>query len=539
MSCASKLEVTPPNSITDEQINNLLANGTDAQKQAISKALCSNMVSYFNSYDASNYCSTGSANTIAYSLPGIEWGRSLMGNDVVMGFDTDPYGLAGGALYRFQLPFRNSNGNTNYCYWAMYAVNINKANTTLGYMTEELAKTDALVQDGRARALAVRAYSYMCLMENYQDDYLRGGKDKLGMSLYTEYNPLQKAVARSSSVDTWKFIMNDLTEAKALLTKAGISYTAGRNNNEDIDLGVVNFLIARAALLTGDWATCATACKEIINSKAYGLIAPENYGGKNTGAWTPTSAIDVNPATNAFTCMNVNPEVILGYKVGSSYKNQSGAFFSLASIFSTYSQLKSTPRIDSRLYNKISDKDARKDAFRKEEIGTYKFANGNSGTIPSYAALKFSATDGLTNDGAALGKKDNASISTLDYTKFRVSEVYLMLAEALCKDGKDAEAKTVLNTLLAARAKAGQTLTTDDYASAGSMLDIVKLQWRIEMWGEGGREWYNNKRWGVNVDRSNSLHAEAITWSADKMTLHLPERELEDNNETVDNTITE
>lgn len=535
VSCASRLEVTPPNAIIDEQINDILVNGNDSQKQAIVGALTNGMVACFNAQDDNNYNSTGSANTIAYSLPGIEWGRSLMGNDIVMGFDTDPYGLAGGSLYRFQLPFRSGNGNTNYCYWGMYAVNINKANTALGYLSEELAASQALYQVGRARALAARAYSYMCMMEEYQDAYLRGGKDKLGLSIYTEYNPLQPSVARSSSIDTWKFIIKDLTDARDYLTKAAAGYTAGRENSEDIDLGVVNFLLARASLLTGDWTACQNACLDIINSKVYSLIAAENYGGQNSGAWTPSSEINMSPVDNAFTNIAKNPETILGFKVGSSSYKQAAAFFNLAGAFTTYSQLKSTARIDSRLYDKINDKDVRKNAFREEEIGTYAFANNTTGTIPSYASMKFSATDGMTAAGAALG--DPKQNTTCDYTKFRLSEVYLMLAEALCNDGKESAAKTYLDELLSARAVSGETLTTDDYASAGSMLDIVKLQWRIEMWGECGREYYNNKRWGVDVDRSNSLHVEPIKWSADKMTLHIPDRELQDNNASVDNDI--
>ncbi len=152
--------------------------------------------------------------------------------------------------------------------------------------------------------------------------------------------------------------------------------------------------------------------------------------------------------------------------------------------------------------------------------------------------MKFSSTDALNNDGTA-GAKTPASPTKCDYTKFRLSEVYLMLAEALCATD-EAGAKVVLNELLAARAKEGQTLTVDDYAAAAgpTTLDAVKLQWRIEMWGEGGREYYNNKRWGVNVDRSGStVHPKILTYPANKMTLAMPEREMQDNPNCVDNQL--
>ena len=536
--CADRLEVTPPNSIYDEQILELLENGTDAQKQAILTAIVNPMAQYFNNYDRNNVCSTGSANVMNYSYPGIEWGRSLMGNDVALVYDLESYDLAGRDLYQFVTDYRIGNSNTNYCHWTTYAYSINQANSVLGYMTEELAQKDALFKDGRARALLIRAYSYMCMMEEYQDAYLLGGQSKLGLSIYTVYDPKQPAVARSTSEETWNFIKGDIQEAVSLLSSAGIGYTAGRANAEDFDLGVANFLLARAAILTGDYSTCVSACRAIINSGAYKLIAKENYGGRNTGSWTPTSEIVVDPTTNAFTNINVNPETILGYTVTSSFYAQAAVFFGLTSMFTSYSSSKSTARIDDRLYNLISDKDIRKDAFLNFEVGDYTFpVNGAVAKIPSYASLKFSSTDALNNDGTA-GAGTPASTTKCDYTKFRLSEVYLMLAEALSQSGSNAEATTVLNELLAARAKEGETLTVDDYASAGSTLDIVKLQWRIEMWGEGGREYYNNKRWGVNVDRTGStVHPKIVSYPANKMTLAMPEREMQDNSECVDNQL--
>lgn len=543
--CSNKLDVTPPNSIYDEQIVNLLENGTATQKEAILKGICNPLSQYFNNYDRNNVCSTGSANVMNYDLAGIEWGRNLMGNDVALGYDLDSYDLAGRDLYQFTTDYRIGNSNTNYCHWTTYAYAINQANIVLGYMTAELAQNDDLVKDGRARALVVRAYAYMCMMEEYQDAYLLGGKAKLGLPIYKTYNPLQAPVARSSAEDTWKFIKDDLTEAVTLFTAAGIGYTTGRadGKSEDIDLGVANFVLARAALLTGDYATCKTACQAIIGSGKYGFIAKTNYGGTNTGAWTPTDQIVVSPLTNAFTNIGVNPETIFGYANNSSYyaptnNYNMSVFFGLTSMFGTYSQNKSTARIDDRLYNKINNNDVRKDAFVNFEVGDYKFGSGSTAKIPSYASLKFSSTDALNTAGTALAGTP-AACTKNDYTKFRLSEVYLMLAEAQNASGDASGAKTTLNALLAARTKDGAaTLTCDNYGNNSNLTEFIQLQWRIEMWGEGGREYYNNKRWGVNVDRSGStVHPKIVSYPANKMTLAMPERELQDNPNCVDNQL--
>lgn len=540
-SCNSMLDITPPNSLTDEQVMDIFENGTPAQKEAIVKGIVNAMPKYFNLNDASSYgCSTGAANTMRYSYEGIEWGRALMGADIVSGYNLEANDLAGKKFYRYDGDFRGSSAENNYCYWAMYAASIQQANIALGWVTEEKAKQGNIFKDGRARALLVRAFSYMCMMEEYQDAYLKGGKDKLGLPLYTEYNPLQETVERSSAEQTWAFIKKDITDAISYLTEAGVGYTAGRDAAEDFDLGVANFLYARASLLTGDYASCIKACKSIIESGAYSLIKAENWGGRNTGAWTPTTAIKVLPNTNAFTSMACNPETILGFKKTSGFYQSASDHFNLANAFGNYTQQGNVPRIDETLYNKISDKDVRKQAFYPNEIGDYKFSNNNIGRLPSYINLKFSATEGLADNGTEPSGKAT-EYAKLDYTKFRLAEVYLMKAEAEAETGS-ADAKATINALLAARsADPANVLSADDYA--GSIKDVIKLQWRIEMWGEGGREWYNAKRWGDDIVRSSQMHKDAgsliSAWPATKMTLHVPMREIQTNNKCEDNSINE
>ena len=105
-----------------------------------------------------------------------------------------------------------------------------------------------------------------------------------------------------------------------------------------------------------------------------------------------------------------------------------------------------------------------------------------------------------------------------------------MKAEAQAQLGDDAGAKTTLNQLLAARTKTGETpLTTDTYPSMSglSVLEMVYLQTRIELWGEGGREFYNNKRWNIPVDRTTSTnHISKNTYPVERMTLQIPDDEI-------------
>ena len=112
-SCSDKLNVTPPNSIYNEQITEILENGSAADKTRILQLIGNPMVQYFNNWDRNNVCSTGSANVMNYSYVGIEWGRSLMGNDIALGYDTESYDLAGRDLYQFNNDYRIGSSNTN------------------------------------------------------------------------------------------------------------------------------------------------------------------------------------------------------------------------------------------------------------------------------------------------------------------------------------------------------------------------------------------------------------------------------------------
>ena len=528
-SCANRLDIAPPNNLTEEQIVDLMENGSDADKQKVMSAIANPMIKYFNYW---GILGQGGADPRYYGYQGLDWVRNLQGNDVVFGYDSQANSLCGKAEYDFSIPYTNKTSTAPF--WFGYAYAINQANLLLGYMTKEAAAGNDLYKDGRARGLLVRAYSYMCLMENFQDAYTNGGASKLGMSLYKTYDPSQAAVERSSSKDTYEFILDDAKEAVSLLSVIG--YTPGRANCEDFDLGVANFVLARAALEYGDYATCISACQAIINSGQYSFIKEANYGGHNTGADMTGANIEILPETNAFTALEVNPECILGFNRGSA--NNASAFFTqLANPFGNYASGRVFARIDNRLYEQINNNDFRKEAFYTGEVGDY---TGASSTyrIPTYINLKFAATVGLGADGIShTGKTD---ISNQEYCKFRLSEVYLMLAEAQLASNNSSAATATINTLLENRTKAGspEKLTFANYGAGNDLKSFIQLQWRIEMWCEGGREYFNNKRWGIDVNRTSSaIHVTKNTRSWQNLTCELPVRELEDNPNTTPNGI--
>src|SRR5690606_39369539 len=71
---------------------------------------------------------------------------------------------------------------------------------------------------------------------------------------------------------------------------------------------------ARVAVWTGDWNTAISAADKIL-AQYPNLMSYEQYGGKNTGtAENP----EYRPETNGFLNNAVNPEVILGFPLGTA-----------------------------------------------------------------------------------------------------------------------------------------------------------------------------------------------------------------------------
>ena len=534
-SCGKLLEVTPPNAIYDEQIQDIL-NGTDeSKKQLVLNALASPFAKYFNHWGSP--MPGGVLAPMTYCYQGIEQARSLQGNDMVFGLNKNGVNdLAGTSYYEGTAQYTSPDSEANRAHWLGYAYAINQANLLLGYMTKEAADKSASATDGRIRGLLVRGYSYMCLVEEYCQPYKNAGDNAAGLPLYTTYNPGQEPVAPSTLGTTWKFIIDDLSEAA---NRAGSNFTNGYDEMEDFDAGLANFLLARAYLLTGDWAKVVTTCDKIITSKKYDFIKNENYGCNPLGAdivltYSDDGKVTPNeyyPTSNAFTALKTNPEVIFGYKKGSSYNpcdgsNRAGVKTMLQNPFGTYSG-GSTVRIDDRLYNKIPANDIRKNAFYPKSF-MYRFGTSAGETeIPSYSAMKYGATVGLKDGGEAIS--DKSLVDEVEFCKFRYSEVILMKAEAQANGG-GGDAKATLDELLAARSiDPAKPVKSTDFSS--DILEAVKLNWRIEMWGENGREYFNNKRWNVNINRSDSgIHwAKGLATKWEDMTLSIPKDETQFN----------
>jgi hypothetical protein len=512
-SCSRLLEQEPANAITTEQIRELLESGDEEKIDLIIGGIANNLP--YSIHRVLTF--GGSAEARVNSPLRLQYSNSLLGYDIVCGEGVEGYGHSAYLAYISRRGAANTVHNLSYWHFGWSCVVA--ANKLLYYMPETLSGNK--IKDYKARALTLRAFGYNFLMENYRGAYTPAGE---GLMIYDRITPDEYAYKPCASAgETCDFIKKDLTEAVQLFSESKIGetedgYTA---DTKDIDMAVANFVLARVALLTGDYATTVEACNSIL-TKYPDLIAKEYYGGKNTGTETAPEFI---AETNAFIKFENNPEIIFGFTGVTSQQNLVHEWLNIFGLNAWGGSSANWGRIVNTLYDAINPNDVRKRIFLDGDATfdaySYPTVPPVVRTIPAYSNLKYAATH-------VGGKTEQMDLANLDVCYMRVSEVLLMKAEAQAQDNDENGAKATLDILLSARTATGPPLTCDNYGGANSVLDMVKLQWRIEMWGENGLEYYNNKRWGNQVVRSSatSNHWDNATISVDLMTLEFPTNEI-------------
>lgn len=509
VSCASRLDVTNPNKFTVDDIEeNILQSGDVSKIKLALEGMANTMPVQMMVYDIKltkgygNRWSADATHQIAHNM--------LVG-DIVAGPDAGHAGVfqnwysvaADYPYYRY-----NAETTGNYANYISACIKISNSIKVMQTISEEniekaTGSTKVMMREYRARCLVVYALGYMQLMEIYTDLTKPESETDKGWPIYVDY-AWNDPVAPKSVKETWDVIITSLQTAVTYF-KESIGYTIGNTEAElyDIDLGVAQYLLARAALDAKRWDIVVTAASDIV-SKYPDFIKEANWGMSNA-TLASVSEMDgrdfkngFNSDQNAFFNFKVNPETIFGWEaseaVGANVTRKSAIPFVLQNPLLN-GNMEVACQIDADLYSKIPDSDFRKDRIASADV-VYPFYTVNKVgedttfhvgiKVPKYTNLKYAATE--SRDGATI--HDNSKWLT-DFPYYRSSAAYLMLAEAYAQQGKTSEAKNVLDKLLAARTKAGSTPM-----KSNGTLDEVKLQWRIEFWGEGDWSFVNAKRWG-------------------------------------------
>ena len=311
--------------------------------------------------------------------------------------------------------------------WRYYYRTINNANLIIANVDGAVG-TQARKDYVKGNALFLRAHSYFYLINLFQHTY-KGNENKPGVPLYTE--PTTEGKGRGTVKEVYDQIIADLDAAEALLgsTKDHVSH---------INQKTVKGLQARVALQMENWERARQKANEA--RQGYSLMSATTY---KAGFGT------------------ANGEWMWGLQIPNDQSTIYASFFShMANTAGGYAGLGSTKLITRELYEKMSATDVRREIVQAP-------AADNKGTYYNYTSLKFR----LPASGSWAA----------DYVLMRASEMFLIEAEALARLNRDAEAVTVLETLVKARDAAYVAPAT----SGQALIEEILMQRRIELWGEG------------------------------------------------------
>lgn len=527
--CSSRLDVNNPNYFTKDDIKDILQGGDEEKKDKVVAGLVSVLPGYINIYNAA--LNGGYSNGYAYES-NFELRRFMQSGDVVEGSSANKgtynqwYQNSPSVTY-----WQTNDDIQNYGYYLGPVYKITNAIKAMQYLTDDNVKEDKKMKGYQAQALTMKAIGYTLLMERYTDLQDVTSETKQGWPIYNDYayNP---ATEPKSVAETWATIKEYFDKAVKSFHESSIGtkgYLSGHTSDVvySINCAVAQYYRCRAAMDRKDWATVIDGATELlsyypnfIKASDYGMDQSKlaSVAARNDDGWCGK---EYNAEENAFYNWEKNPEGIFGSARGSSSMFwTNGGFNALKRGPSGYYQ------VDANIYNALSDNDCRKACILADDFENYpiySFENNDSTwfsyTMPKYTSLKWAASSSIGHNGEMHDNKYTVS----DNIYLRTSAVWLMLAEAYAQSGQDAMAKQTLNKLLAARTIEGRpTMTCDNTMAGMSTMDMVKLQWRIEMWGEGDWAFYNQKRWGTQHKRG------ANHWSKTQIshfTWEIPQKE--------------
>ncbi|OOG15960.1 RagB/SusD family nutrient uptake outer membrane protein [Sphingobacterium sp. CZ-UAM] len=399
-SCKDILETSPTTSVSEEEV----FKNTDNVATVINGTWKYLNDTYFT------YANPGYTSIMRTS--------DAMGSDVAV---TTKYGYRD--AYAFTELTNNRSNRVN-SFWIMLYKVIDNMNNVIAKVDGAAGSVEAKgVLKGRAHAL--RAFAYLNLATYYQFSYL---KDKAAKSvpIYTEPSTIAtQGKPRATQEEVYKLIVSDLNASEKLLASAGIG------EKFDININVVNGLLARTYLQTGEWKLAAAYAEKA--AKDYELMnASEYQAGFNDLA---------------------NREWIWGHKQTNEQSVASYTFHYLdvSSAGSYYYSFMADPYFK----NLFDSNDVRYSLFEWDNLP------GREGFL-RYKKFKFKSN--------LIG----------DIVYMRASEMVLIEAEGYARAGEKDRAIALLNKLRTARN--AKLFTGND---VDQLIAEILIERRKELWGEG------------------------------------------------------
>lgn len=332
--------------------------------------------------------------------------------------------------------FEDTEESSNFAsfYSGSYSI-INQANLILEYTPKLTDATDAEKNQIKAEALTIRAYAHFLLSQVYCQNYgYTPDASHLGIVYNTEsIKAGLKYPKRETLAATYALIINDLKTAIANYSDAslmdGPTYSYFNRNNSKA-------LLARVYFYKKDWTNAYETANDVITNSGFQLMNSTDYIAQWAQPDLPVS------------------EALLEFSIPKDAENTTTS--SMSSYFGFNGNTYANYVASDDLINLYENNDIRKQLFLSVELPT--LVNGLLTPVPYNFTKKF---------------QDNAG-----YVAFRLSEMYLIRAEAALENNQAALAIQDINTI---RARANATLATN----TSNLKEEILLERRKELCFEG------------------------------------------------------
>lgn len=351
---------------------------------------------------------------------------------------------------------------------------INQANLILEY-TPLLTDATAIEKNQiMAEAMTIRAYAHFLLSLVYSQDYnYTADASHLGIVYNTK--SIKAGIqypARETLATTYNLIISDLKKAidnySNTLVLSGPAYSYFNINS-------AKALLARVYLQKSDWKNAYNTANDVITNSGVKLVDKDNYLAEWEKPNLPIS------------------EILLEFSIPKDSEGVVGA--SMASHFGYTSATDYDPYTASNdLINLYENTDIRKQLFLVQPIAT--IVNSQTAILNYYFTKKF---------------QNNAG-----YVAFRLSEMYLIRAEAALETNRANEAMIDINII---RARANATLLSN----TANLKENILLERRKELCFEG-HLFFDLTRNHKNISRNDGCIATScsITYPSLKFVLPIP-----------------
>ncbi len=370
--------------------------------------------------------------------------------------------------YRYDFDEQNSRSDI----WRRPYEIIRQVTSILGMLENietETSNDEETKQDFIGQCLTIRALAHFSLCSSYGLPYSHNAGNNLGIPIVTTLLATDAKTTRSTVAEVYSQIINDLTEA--------IPKLKGEKNVGKLNVWAAKTLLARVYLYKEENDNAYATAVDVINNSPYSLMTRTEY----VNSWSMDYSSE-----SIFSCIN------------SAADNAGGESINNLSDPEGYGQFMASQDLIDLVNSDLDDiRNAMLYIDQLSVIGdptTY----GRILKYPGKGNTKSVLVDHFEGSGAPVESSETSNVAI-----FRLSELYLIAAEAAVKGG-GSNADLYLNAIVE-RANPAATVSVADVT-----LDRVLTERRKELMGEGHR-FFDLTRNKLNIVRSESVRASGIS----------------------------